>query len=244
MIILPDNDKKYHCKIIEAKISVCYCSLNNSAYLAQEAALSISSAKYPLTKTIVKNYSLAANEREKVYEDVFSGKIPSKMVIGFVSDTAYAGSLKDNPFNFYHNNISFVGAYKNGIPVPGRAFEPQFNERKPPVADEPPTYEDLQTEGAQYSDCYEALFSFSEKSMIESSIDISRADFCNGYSLFVFSIDQVASAKDSLLPLYISGNLRLEIKFKKVLTHAVQMIVYGQFPHILSIDKNRNILVN
>ena len=217
-------EKKYELYVMEAKLNICYCSLFTPAYNALEAALSVSPAKYPLTRAIVKNYSISQSEQSKVFEDIFSGKIPSKVVIGFVSDEAYNGSFKANPFNFQHFNISFLSVYCNGVAVPHNGYELEWNT--------------IFKKNTVYVDAFTNLFDFDTT---PESIDITREDFCNGYALFVFSIEQ--AAKSTMLPLYKTGNLRIELKFKTQLPKGIQMIVYGQFPYILTIDKNRQIIL-
>ena len=221
--------KKYNVEITEAKLIVCYCTLQQPAYLAFEAALSLSAAKYPLLKTELKNYSLPKDSTDKTFEDVFNGKIPSKVVVGFVLDEAYHGSRTKNPYNFKHHDVSFICIYQNGVPVPGRAFQPKFN--------------GLNGEGAECADCYEALFSFAGKSKLGTSIDISRDDFSNGYAFFVFNLEQLLSVHNNYLPLYKNGNIRLEIKFKNKIQQTIQVLVYAQFPYILKIDKNRTVML-
>ena len=229
LLMSSNLEKKYNVEIIEAKLIVCYCTLQQPAYLAFEAALSLSPARYPLLKTEIKNYSLSKDSTEKTYEDVFAGKIPSKIVVCFVSDEAYHGSRTKNPFNFQHHNASFIGIYQNGVPVPGRAFQPKFNGDN--------------DEGAECVDCYDAIFSFAGKTPLQTSNDITRADFSNGYTFFVFNLEHLLTPTTNVLPLYKSGNLRLEIKFSEKLKESIQVLVYAQFPYILKIQKNREVIL-
>lgn len=229
-LISPQTTKDFHVEITEAKIVTCYCTLFEQAYLAHEGALSITPAKYPITKVEMKNFSMGSGAREKVFEDVFAGKVPMKLVVGFVLDSAYSGKFSQNPFNFQPFSTSFVGAYVNGVPTPGRAYEPIWNGKE--------------KEGGEYIDCYNALFNFGNKTLRGgSSIDILRQDFPRGYALFVFDLDQMTSVDGDRLSLYKTGNLRLEIKFMSELKDSIQVIVYGQFPYILKITKTREIML-
>ena len=227
VLMATKTNQKYHLQITDARFVMCYCTLYNNAYLAQEAALSLSPALYPLTRSHLKNYSIEVGSREKTYEDVFSGKIPSKFVVGFVLDAAYDGHLNKNPFNFQNFDVKFIGAYYNGIPVPGRAFEPTFNGTSPM--------------GAEFVDCYEALVNYNKRNY--KGNDIFREDFANGYCFFVFDIEQMSEDYNHLLPLYKNGNLRLVVKFKDNITEPIQMLVHGSFPYILKINKHREIIL-
>ena len=59
----------------------------------------------------------------------------------------------------------------------------------------------------------------------------------------MFKIDQMANAAKNELHLYKTGNLRIRVKFKNNLTEGVQMILYGQFPYILTINKAREVIL-
>ena len=221
------SPQKHDFKVVikQAKLIACYCTLFKEAYLANEAALSINPANYPLTNTVLKNYSLPGTETEKVFNDVFSGKIPEKVVIGFVRDDAYSGSFEKNPFNFQNFNAKFIGVYQNGEPVPGRAFEPKFNGTS-----------ELDT---KYVDCYEALLRLTGGF---SPVDITRTDFAEGYAFFCFDIEHNPNS-EGMLSLYKTGNLSVEIKLKDSLTFTIQVIIVGTLPYVMKINKKREIIL-
>ena len=224
-VLMTHLNKDYKIVIKQAKLIACYCTLFQPAYLSHEAALSISPAYYPLTKTVIKNYSLPGTESEKVYNDVFSGKVPEKVVIGFVRDDAYTGDLTKNPFNFQHFNAKFVGVYHNGEPVPGRAFEPKFNK-------------DSQY-NAKFTDCYEALLKFCRGT---NAVDITRKDFASGYSFFCFDIEQ-NTENENMMSLYKTGNINIEVKLRDKLGYTIQVIAVGTFPYLMKINKHREVIL-
>lgn len=224
-VLMSTLKKDYRLVITRARLKACYCTLFDKAYLAHEAALSLTPASYPLNNTIIKNYSLPGTETEKVFNDVFSGKIPEKIIIGFVRDDAYSGNLTKNPFNFQNFDAKFVGVYYNGEPVPGRAFEPKFNAKS--------QYD------AQYMDCYDALLRISGK--YESS-DISKHDYANGYTFFCFDIEQ-KERNTEMLTLYKTGIINLEIKLKASLGFSIQVIVFGILPYLMKINKAREVIL-
>ena len=227
VLMATKTNQKYHLQITDAKLVVCYCTLFNNAYLAQEAALNLTPALYPLTKSQLKNCSIEIGSREKTFEDVFAGKIPSRFTVGFVLDKAYDGHLNNNPFNFQNFDVKFIGAYYNGVPVPGKAYEPTFN--------------GISAIGTEFIDSYDAMCNYSKRKYLGN--DITRDDFANGYCFFVFDIDQIGEDYDNIVPLYKSGNLRLVVKFKNGITDAIQMLVYASFPYIMKINKEREIIL-
>ena len=64
-VLMSHLNKDYRIILKQAKIIACYCTLFQPAYLSNEAALSLNAAHYPLTNTMIKNYSLPGTESEK-----------------------------------------------------------------------------------------------------------------------------------------------------------------------------------
>ena len=47
-------------------------------------------------------------------ENLFSGQLPTQIVISVVDNDAYSGVIQKSPFNFKHNNINFITIYRDG----------------------------------------------------------------------------------------------------------------------------------
>ena len=74
-------------------------------------ALQPGSAKYPLRRVEVKSFTIPQGNLTAIKENLFLGQLPEKVVIGFVNNDAYNGVIGKKPFNFKHNNISFIASY-------------------------------------------------------------------------------------------------------------------------------------
>ena len=59
-------------------------------------------------------------------DNIYHGNVPSKIIVGMVSNNAYSGNYNLNPFNFLHKNINYMEIAVDGTPVPHRAFKPNF----------------------------------------------------------------------------------------------------------------------
>ena len=83
--------------------------------------------KYPLTKVQVKTETLPQGIMDTTLPDLFSGIVPKRIIIGFVTNTAFNGTFGTNPFNFQHFNMSFFTLYVDGTPVPSKPLQPDFD---------------------------------------------------------------------------------------------------------------------
>ena len=73
-------------------------------------------------------------------------------------------------------------------------------------------------------------------------LSITREEFNNGYSLFVFNLNP-GEDTDALSPVS-NGNLRLEMRFRVLLPHTTTLIVYACYDSVLEINTRRQVLVD
>ena len=78
-------------KITSATLKVCSVSLHPSMIVAHNEALKISSALYQFWRSDIKSFSVTGRSRIFMTENIFHGKVPSKIIIGMISNSAYSG---------------------------------------------------------------------------------------------------------------------------------------------------------
>ncbi|CAF1060543.1 unnamed protein product [Brachionus calyciflorus] len=74
--------------------------------LGHALALEKTTAKYPIKRVVVKQHTIGKGVSSKVITNISSTSLPSRVVIGFVKNSAYDGVLDQNPFNFGHCNLT------------------------------------------------------------------------------------------------------------------------------------------
>lgn len=74
-------------------------------------------AQYAISRRVSLPFTIRKDETNVVIQDPTRGRKPSKLVIGFVKETAFNGSAKLNPFNFEELAIRSVQLYLNGETV-------------------------------------------------------------------------------------------------------------------------------
>ena len=186
--------------------------------LGHAKSLEKTTAKYPVNRVICKAYSIPTGNMSFVQDNIFTGQMPNRIVIGCVDNDAFNGSYKKSPFEFKHYNINFIGVYVDGQPVPHNPLQPDF-------------------ENQLFVRAYQNLFTNAEN----KGLYLSRSEFSQGYSLFCFELSPDL-CDGSHLNLIRHSNLRLEIKFGTTLAQTVSLIVYAEFENLIEINKSRNIL--
>ena len=87
-------------KILDARLDVCKVTPRPEVLVAQNQMLYKQPALYPYTRTRLHTFNVKTGTAFVSEDDIFNGEVPQRVYIGFVSDTAFKGSLTKNPFYF------------------------------------------------------------------------------------------------------------------------------------------------
>jgi ribonucleoside-diphosphate reductase beta chain len=172
----------------------------------------------------MKSCNLATGSLSWNEENLFSGILPKRIVVGMVDAVSYEGAYNKNPFNFKHNNLKYCSLLLDGKMIP----------QKPIVCD---------FEKGNTLRNYFTLLESTGKVFVDDGLDIDRTEYENGYSLIAFDLTPDLS-ENGCYHLIKKGNIRLELKFDEALEQPVNLIIYSEFDSSISIDKNRAVITN
>ncbi|XP_070687502.1 uncharacterized protein F54H12.2-like [Pempheris klunzingeri] len=216
-------DSTFRLVILGASLFVKKTSVSPAVRLGHAAALQRANALYPLSRVTVKTYSIPANSRICNQENLFLGSMPKYVVLGMVHHEAFTGRRNLSPFNFIHNDVEYLALCRDGKQVPAKAFQPNFEQ------------------GISVREFYN-MFTATGRHLKDLPLSINRQEFNQGYSLFVFNLEPCEDS-DVLSPAS-SGNLRLEMRFRRPLRHTTTLIVYACYSSILELNSKRQVLVD
>ena len=101
-------------QIVHASMFVRKVKLMPSVFLAHAKTLENGTAKYPIKRVVCKSFAMPQNYGDVSHEKLFSGHLPTRVVVGLVNNRAFNGHLENNPFNFEHYNLSDISVYLDG----------------------------------------------------------------------------------------------------------------------------------
>jgi len=210
-------------KIVHASLFVRKVKLTPSIFLAQAKALENGTAKYPIKRVICKSFAIPQNYLDASHEKLYSGQLPSRIVIGLVDNRAFNGNRERNPFNFQHFNLSEISLYLDGQQQHAlKPIQPNFA-------------------NGLYIRAYNTLFAGTGKLTHDEGLFISREDYAGGYALYAFDLTADLGDDDNF-NLVRQGSVRLALKFTAALEATVTVIAYGEFENLIEIDRDRNVL--
>lgn len=202
------------------------CHINPAILAAQAKTFQDHNAIIPLQHVEVQTFTVAAGARHVALDNVFTGRLPSIIVIGMTPNAAFAGDLKKNPLCFKHLDIDHMTLSVNGVQHKVGPLDFDNN---------------LNIMG--YHDLLKATGLLDQSDAPLITLDRYR----HGYCLFGFDLSAEgegagAGTHSSLQPV---GNVRVEATFKNDLAAAITFIVYSvKEGGALEIDKNRSVFVS
>jgi len=213
-------------KFLEASLFVRKHVLYPSIVLAHQRLLeSGHSAKYPIKRSEVKFFTIPSGNQSFIEENVFLGGIPSRIVVCLVSSRGFNGDYQVNPYLFTHHNLSYVSVTVNNVSIPIRGMNLDFSDTD-----------------SNYLLPYYLLFSSLGIAGQDESLDITRNTFSKNKCFFAFDINQTAFS-DSMLQLEKNGSVRIELKFSKAVSEALNCLVYSEHQNVLELNRYRQVNV-
>ncbi len=208
-------------KLSEAKLLIRYVDILDSVRHAHELALANATAKYAYNHIEFRRVPLTAFSNQFEALNIFTKRIPKKIVVTFLQNLSINGNYAYNAFNFQHLGIRDLNLTVNGSKKIG------FNE--------------MDFGNKIYKLPYMNLFDAMNKTYSNSGTDISFKDFGSGYTIFLFDLSPDACGNTSMhMESSEIGTVSLSGSFRGNLVDNYTCIVYAEFENVLNISRERN----
>jgi hypothetical protein len=215
-------------KILEAEFQLIKVKPKTNLLLAEMTQLNNEMAIFSITHSNVKPYNIYAGTRTVNVDNVFTNFIPNRIIMGMIDIANFEGAYKTNPFYFKHNSLNFLAAYIDGVQVPSKAYQPDFD-----------------TVGSiSYLQCYVDFLDCIEKWGNGKSINMTRDQWKEGNTFFALDLTSGLTAGSGVFNAPRLGNVRLEIHFAKAIVDPITLLIYSESDHIMNIDSNYSVALD
>ena len=221
----PAGGFTYKIEITKAILQVRRATINPVIINAHAKGLEKHNALYPVNHTNLISYTIGKGASTDTKDNLFPTQVPKFVTIGFVTNKAFSGDLKLNPFNFQHFNLTKLVLYHNGRPVMGRTLEPNFADKQYAIA---------------YANTLIALGQFNSSESNGLTYDM----FGNGFTLFAFDLTADNLVYSGHRHSIASGNCRLELSFASALPETINVLILSVADNTLEITAERNVEFN
>lgn len=217
----------YKVVIEDIILKACKVQINPAVIYGHAEIMKTVNAKYPFTKTEVKQIALAKGTVNFAQDQLFQNIRPNRVVVAFVNAMGAAGYYTKNPFNFQHFNLNQFGLFVDNVPVTGNVMRLNFNAAS----------------GRTIIPAFNNMFEVTDTWLQDAGNQLDRSDFAGGYAIYCFEIEPNFGNDGSYLSLLKQGNVRLEVQFSSALAHATSCIVYAEYPGYFEINAERDIIL-
>lgn len=220
-LMAKSNDNKYKIIFEEAFVYLRIVRLRESLRLAIESSLLKTSAKYPMRRIETRFYTHSANSSNISEQNLYTGKLPTRVVVGLVSTLALDGNNTLSPFNFKDFNMQ-----KIELRVNGRAL---------------PTADGIKVDMANklYAQAYASVF-LGTGAFFENNSLLSYNDYGNGNFVVLFDLTEDFNNEPTHFHSPNSGTLSLNIVLTTATTESVSIICLLEHEVMLHADSDRN----
>jgi hypothetical protein len=217
------STKSVKIKINDLSLDVRKITFDPQLADAIESKLSSTPAVYPITSGKIKSHIITTGRQTERVSQIFRGKLPRQIIIGFVDSGGYDGNVSKNPFKFGNFGINSFQGYLNGEPITPLPFKPKFSTNS------------YTREYRWFLDnlgCYES----------KNPLDVTYEEFKANSCFFVYDMSP------ELCNLYHqhgnqNGIFDFDVGFETALTKNITAIIYGSFHEVVMIDKSRNVTI-
>ncbi len=215
---------KYKMHFRDIFLRVTQIALDPDVRSTLEQNLAVAPAIYPYFQSGIKALNLSAGLCSFTFENVFTGDVPSTLILGMVDSSAFEGNTGQNPYYFKHNQLDSVGLQVDGQYVPG-----------PPQR--------LNFDGAIVGNNVNMFLRTFDIFGKRINTGLSRAQFTRGATLLCFDLSSSDSGGDGTLPVHTRGNLKIAGTFSVPLAQNTTLVVYARFLKTIAVDKDRAVTV-
>lgn len=213
---------QYIIKFHKLEVKVRKIIVTDEALKAHFQKIAKEPALYPFIKTRVQDYLIGTESQVLSISNVVRGKLPAQLIVSFVSQSAFAGSINKNPYNFESFNLNSIYITVNGVPTPHPPYKPNFKDK-------------LVTKE------YRAMMDNLQVGTDNCSLAISKEMFMDGKAFYVFDLTPDRCGTYHIHHLQ-QGNIDIHMSFEDKLTEPIVMLCYMILnDEYVTIDKDGNV---
>ena len=182
-------------------------------------------AKYPVRRMQIRTLLINAGSQHTPSNNLWTGQLPRRIVIGMVSEQAFNGHYAQSPFNFKNFNLRRAWVVANGETYPkrGRPLRMDFTHNK---------YAQM------YVQFYEALGLAGK----DRGLDLGLDDLKQGHCLIVVDLRADTGVEDSSWETVRNGTTSVHLELGAVApANGIRVICMAEFDNLMTIDGNRNV---
>lgn len=219
----PAAGKQYKIEITDATLLVRKLKGVPQAVNRFESKIMSQTAKYNISRSEVKTYTIPANTITHVIDNFVGSQLPKRIfIMATEEDREYSYTL--NPYKFEHFKLRFAQLSGDVL----------TNIR--PIR--------MNVEANEYMEAYLSLFDALNVRNRNIGNSLTPADFIKNSFIIAWDLSSDQQASDGHVSIAKTGVLRLQLQYAEKLAKNIKLIVFTQMDSLVQIDSNRNPILN
>jgi hypothetical protein len=210
---------KYKIKIKDLKLSVRKVKVDSAQVARHAQQFRNGPVIFPFNQSRISTYVIPSGVDSQTLSNVCHGALPSQIIVGFVDNAAFNGSLTGNPFLFEHQSINNFVFKVNGVNCPSTPYAPNF-------ADD------------NYFKEYNALNEAIGVAGENAGVNVTSDHYKNSLALFALDLSP-DMCNNFHLHAVRAGHIDIEFSMTTPPTNVLQVIVYQVYQNMLLVTEDR-----
>ena len=181
-------------------------------------------AKYPVRRMQIRTLHITQGTLHTPSNNLWTGQLPRRIIIGMVNEDAFNGSYAHSPFNFQHFDLRRAWITANGETYPkrGRPLRTRFGNNQ---------YVQM------YVHFYEALGLAGKN----QGLDLGFADLKQGHCLVAIDLRADTGVEDNSWETVRNGSTSVHLELGTAAPgNGIRVICLAEFDNLMTVDGNRN----
>ena len=215
-LMATDEITKYQLKLVQPLLRARTVQLTPQGI--RELSLNKSNYKIPIKNNVINTYNIPNGGFSHHIDSPFGGRLPNRLIAGFVAADAYQGRYASNPFNFEPLDIQEMSFTLNERSLPGPPIETDYDRN-------------------DYITAFRALTNgvYPTRVPLDDPYSTTPSNqYYKGYCFTVFTLNGESNGGELRSPARF-GLTRYTVKFRVALPKPVTLILYATFDDELEI---------
>lgn len=222
-----DGNTEVKLEFVDAKF---YCHFVKATHVQDlsviEALRKVGPIRLNVNRVMLKHMTIAAGSTTANLDNIYFGPIPNRIIMAMVADSAMAGALGENPYNFANFGTNFLSLYVNGKMIPNPPYQPNWA-----------------AAALDYKREYFGTMQALNKGFTEQAVCLTLEEFAGGYGIFVFDLTADHNSQSSISD-QGTGTVRIILRFAAGLAAAITVLLHAEYDAYVEIDQYKNITTN
>jgi hypothetical protein len=216
-VLMAPASKEYEMHIESAELLILRQQTPAALVQAYNTHTAKRNLKLNYRRTEVTSHNIKGSKKEEVTLFAQPAEVPDRILLGFVTNKAYAGQFEYNPFNFQHFDYQSIQISVDGQNYPNLPYTPDFGNTE------------------DYLPLYDSFLREFNADNENHMINVTATEYANGYTLFPFRLVPRACCGD-VLGEPLSGSVKLSLMKKAESTETLTLIVLSEYRSVYEIS--------